>query len=133
MLRASHRVLKPGGTICFVVIALADGLSRNMIAAAIEAGPPEVEAGPGYPRLMTTAGFAAVDMVDVTEDYLMTLRAWVREWDAESTALRRLVGADDFAERQANRRRAIKAVKEGLLRRYLITSAKDPVVQASAD
>lgn len=55
---------------------------------------------------------------------VVTLAAWVREWDAEAVELARMVGAHEFAERQATRRRAIDAAHSGLLRRYLITATR---------
>ena len=124
MLRACHRVLKRGGILSYVVIAIADRLSPDEIATAIEAGPPRVDAGPGYPELMATAGFVDLDVSDVTADYLTTLSAWVREWDAESAALIPIVGAEEFAEQQATRRGAVAAIERGLLRRYLLTGTR---------
>ena len=70
MLRACQRTLKPGGAIAFAVIAVSDGLTGRGLIAAIEAGPPHVEAGPGYPDLMAAAGFE-----DVTVTSPMTISA----------------------------------------------------------
>jgi hypothetical protein len=123
VLRACRRVLKPRGGICFAVIAHADGLTADETAAAVRAGPDHAAAGPGYRRLMAAAGFDHVAVSDVTYAYLVTLQAWVREWDAEADDLVRVVGAADFVERQTKRRRAITAARTGLLRRYLVTAA----------
>jgi SAM-dependent methyltransferase len=122
VLRASHRVLRPGGVLCFAVIAHGNGLTGDEAAEALAAGPDHADAGPGYERLMATAGFQDVDVTDATDAYLVTLTAWVREWDAEATELARVLGADEFAERQAKRRRAIRAARTGLLRRYILTA-----------
>ena len=71
-------------------------------------------------------GFADtdIDVTDVTADYLTTLLAWVREWDAETAALVPIVGADELAEQQATRRTAVVGIERGLLRRYLITALR---------
>jgi SAM-dependent methyltransferase len=124
VLRASHRVLRPGGVVCFAVIAHADGLTGDESAAAFAAGPDHADAGAGYPSLLAAAGFDNADAADVTDAYVMTLAAWVREWDAEAVELAQIVGADEFAERQAKRRRAIDVAHRGLLRRYLITATR---------
>lgn len=55
---------------------------------------------------------------------LETLTAWWDEWETESVGLRRIVGNDDFNEREANRMRAIRAIEDGLLRRYLISEVR---------
>lgn len=124
MLRACHRILRPGGVLCFAVIGHADGLTDDETATAFGAGPDHADVGRGYPSLMATAGFDNMDVTDVTDAYLATLAAWVREWDVEAVELARIVGADEFVERQAKRRRAIGAARMGLLRRYLITATR---------
>lgn len=124
MLRASHRVLKPGGTTAFAVIAVGDDLTGEQLEEAIAAGPPHVATDRAYPDLMRVAGFEDVETAEVTPEYLETLTAWRDEWETESVELRRIVGADDFNERQANRMRAIRAIEDGLLRRYLVSGVR---------
>jgi hypothetical protein len=108
----------------FAVIALADGLSEDETDVATRAGPIHVGATPVYPELMTAAGFDHVQLTDVSDEYVATCAAWVREWDARSAQLKRLVGTDDFLTRQSNRRRAIVAATDGLLQRYLISGVR---------
>ena len=124
MLRANHRVLKPGGTTVFAVISVGDDLNADQREEAIAAGPPHVDADPSYAELMRAAGFEHVEATDVTAQYLETLTAWRDEWDTESVELKRIVGDDEFNERQANRTRAIRAIEDGLLRRYLISGVR---------
>ena len=124
MLRACHRVLKHDGILAIAVIAIAHDLTDDQIASAVAAGPPRVEAGPGYPQLVADAGFASIDVVDVTDDYRSTLTALIREWDAQSHDLAPIVGDDVFAEQQENRSRALDAVEQGLLRRSLISARR---------
>ena len=124
MLRASHRVLKPGGTIAFLVIAVCDKITGGRRKEAITAGPPYVDTDLAYPDLMHAAGFGQVEAADVTAEYLETLTAWWRAWDAASAELARIVGDDEFAERQANRMRAIRSVQSGLLCRHLMSGVR---------
>jgi hypothetical protein len=106
------------------VIAIPDGLSPAQKAEALEAGPPNGDAGGGYNNLLSTAGFTDVAISDVTGEYLETAEAWVRAWDSEAVALKHLVGEEAFSERQTARRRAIAAINNGLLTRHLISARK---------
>ncbi len=122
MLRATSRVLKPGGLLSFLVIAVASGLSAAETNMALDAGPEHTDAGPGYPALMEAAGFEDIQVIDVTDEYVATLTAWIREWEAASTELEQLMGIDEFTERQKRRRQALAAARDGLLQRYLISA-----------
>ena len=110
--------------ISFLVIAVADGLSVAETDVALDAGPEHIDAGPGYPALMDAAGFEDVEVIDVTDDYLATLAAWIRAWDADSTELQQLIGVDEFTERQMRRRQAHATARDGLLRRCLISARR---------
>lgn len=125
MLRACHRVLKRGAPLALFVVAVADGLSARGIARAVASGPPHVDAGAaGYRALMESAGFADVEVVDVTEAYEVTLSASIRARDTERSVLEDLLGVDEFAEGQSSRREELAAVHDGLLRRHLITTLR---------
>ncbi len=93
-------------------------------AGAVAAGPPEVDTALGYPDLMAAAGFEQIAIDDVTSEYGETLLAWRQAWEADSDELAHLVGLEEFAERQGNRARAIEAVGNGLLCRYLVTATR---------
>jgi hypothetical protein len=116
--------LKPGGLLSFLVIAVADGLSVEETARALDAGPEYIAAGDDYPALTDQAGFADIETIDVTDEYRATLDVWIRAWDAESIGLEWLLGVDEFDERQARRRRALSAIAEGLVRRYLFSAER---------
>lgn len=124
MLRASNRVLRPGGKIGFFVIGMADELSDEDAAVAIDAGPPFVGVATPYPEMAYEAGFEDVVITDVTAAYLRTLRAWHREWMASSSELRAIVGKDEYAERLSNRSKAIAAIERRVLRRILIAGVR---------
>lgn len=124
MLRACSRVLKAGGILSFVVIAVADGLNANDTTRAVEAGPDHVATTDGYPSLLHTAGFVDIELDDISDEYVDTMTAWIREWDKESDALVELLGANEFSERQTRRRHALDPITAGLLRRYMITATR---------
>ena len=106
------------------VIAITPGLTDRQTAVAVAAGPPRVESGLGYEQLVADAGFTSVDVVDVTDDYLSTLTALIREWDTRSDDLIPIVGEKAFAEQRENRFRAREAIRRGLLRRSLISARR---------
>ncbi len=124
MLRACWRILKPGGVLSFVVIAVAEGLSPEDTDRALEAGPEYVAATDTYPSLLHASGFVDVEVEDVSDEYMATMTAWIREWDRESSELAQLLGADEFLERQTRRRHVLGPITAGLLRRYLITATR---------
>lgn len=108
----------------FLVIAVADGLSAEETDRVLDVGPEHIATDDGYPSLLEAAGFEGVDVLDVTKEYLVTQAAWIREWDTESFELEQLLGADEFAERQSRRRRALATVRAGLMRRYSISAVR---------
>ena len=117
-------VLKSGAPLAFFVVAPAAGLSPCEIERTVEAGPAHVEAGPGYAVLLRQAGFADVGIVDVTDEYALTLSASIRAREVEVTQLGDLIGMDVFAEGQAGRRRELAAIHDGLLQRHLVSAAR---------
>jgi hypothetical protein len=124
VLRACHRVLKPGARLAFFVVAVADGLSVPDVARAIAAGPPHVDAGLGYGALMGEAGFLDSEIIDLTDEYAVTLSSSIQARDRERPRLERLLGPDRFAEGQSSRHQELDAVHAGLLRRHLITAIR---------
>ncbi len=108
----------------FLVIAVAEGLSAEETDRVVEVGPDHIATADSYPSLLRRSGFEGVGLVDVTDEYLATQMAWIREWDAELFDLERLLGADEFADRQSRHRRAWAAARAGSMRRYLISAVR---------
>lgn len=126
VLRASHRVLKPDGRLGFLVIAPGDNLTASELTRMVDedVGPDYLDAGPGYSELMNQAGFAHVQIVDVTPQYLATTEAWINERRAEADDLRVVWGHENFDDRQASQRRSLGAIEDGRLRRYLVIGTR---------
>ena len=116
-LAESHRVLKPGGRLSFLVIELADGLPDSLLEEAVAFAPDYVAAAAPYLDLVSGAGFTAIEVVDVTAEYHETLGSWLTEWDRASAELLPLVGAEEFEDRQHRRRNGLVAVEKGWIRR----------------
>jgi len=122
VLRACRRLLRPGGRLAFTTIHVGPGLDAAQHRRAVRAGPPHVVTRRPYAELVAQAGFGEIAEIDVTEEYARAQRAWQKGHDAHADELRRVIPDQDFALGQANRRRAIAAIEDGLLRRSLITA-----------
>lgn len=68
-----------------------------------------------YPSLLATSGFRDVEVVDLTSEYLATVRRWVAAREAHVDELAELLGGDDVRERIANGRATAAAIADGLL------------------
>jgi len=73
---------------------------------------------------MDRAGFVDIDLVDMSENYLTTLEGWVQTWKDDSASLIELFGADEYNDRMRKRQVDITAVREGLLKRHLVSGTK---------
>lgn len=120
MLRASRRLLRPGGRLAFYTISIAEGLSAAEHRRAATAGPPAGDE-PHLSQLLSRAGFTDVREVDVTAEYLATARAWFAARLRHRDQVRPL-DPEMFDERIAKGRRSIPAIEAGLLRRTLHTA-----------
>ena len=124
MLRASRRVLRPGGRLAFHTIELPPGLTRAKRRRAILIGPPAVTVRTTYLGLLRSAGFIEIDAVDLTAEYLATQRRWLAATLRHEEGLRVALGDDASGERLEQRRRTAHAIEEGLLLRTLYTATR---------
>lgn len=119
VLEACRRVIRDHGRMAFTVISIAPGLSRAAYRCALENGPEFVEAEADYRTLLVETGWTVRDRQDLTPDYAA---ACLRQLDADQEhehALVALIGAADFAARQADWRSKLTVIEDGLLRREL--------------
>ena len=124
VLRACHGLLRPGGSLAFTTIHIADDLDAGRHRRAVRAGPWQVATRRPYPELVAQAGFHDVAVIDVTEDYARTHRVWLEANESRAADVRRLVSDKEFETAQADRRYAQAAIEEGLLRRSLIVASR---------
>ena len=122
VLRACHRLLRPGGRLAFTTIHVADDLDPRQRRRAVRAGPWQVATRRPYPELVVQAGFDDVVAIDVTEAYARTQRDWLEANESRAADVRRLISSQEFETAQADRRSARAAIDAGLLRRSLITA-----------
>jgi hypothetical protein len=117
VLRASKRLLRPGGRLAFFTIQVVPGLSAADQERAVTAGPPSV-ASKDTGQLLVQAGFAEVWEQDVSAAYLVTARAWRAARLEYRDELRPLDPAA-YDERMTHGAEAIEAIERGWLRRTL--------------
>ncbi len=122
VLRACRGVIRSGGRMVFTVIFPKPGLSSADHDRAVESGPRFVETALAYPAMLRQAGWVITDHADLTAEYAQTVRRLLREEEAHADELRGLYGEAEFSERLAGRRRKIRVLEEGLLRRELFAA-----------
>jgi hypothetical protein len=121
VLRATHRLLRPGGRLVCTTIHVAPGLTPAQRRKALSAGPPAVS-GPDVGDLLARADFSDIRAEDVTAEFLDTARSWLAARLRHRDALSEL-NAAAYADRVATCRSEIGALEAGLVRRtrYLAT------------
>jgi len=126
VLRACRRVIRRGGRMVFTVIFPKLGLSSADHERAVESGPPFVATALDYPAMLRQAGWAIADHADLTAEYAGSVRRLLRQEEAHADELSGLYGAAEFSEKVARRRRTLRVLEEGLLRRELFAVTTAP-------
>lgn len=123
MLRASRQLLRPGGRTAFFTIHPAPGLDAPQRRRAHRDGPFAVASHLSNRELLERAGFVDVVETDCTAEFARVAAAWIEQWDCHRGAVVELIGAEEFEQRQKERRIQLLAVEDGLLRRSLAVAA----------
>ncbi len=124
MLRASRRLLRPGGRTAFFTIHPTPGLSPRLRRRAHRDGPVAVASHLSGRELLERAGFVDVEETDCTAEFATVAQAWVDHCEDQRDALAEVRGADEFDRRQTERRIQLQAVRDGLLRRSLLVATR---------
>jgi cyclopropane fatty-acyl-phospholipid synthase-like methyltransferase len=132
VLRACHRVLRPGGRTAFFTIHPAAGLSPARRRRASRDGPVAVATARPYREMLESAGFTEVYERDCTEEFAAVARAWIEQWDRHRDGLVSVFGEQAVQERQADRRTELRAIEDGVLSRSLFTAVHPGPVRRAA-
>ena len=108
----------------FLTIHLPAGLSLTDRARARASGPRAVDSRGEHNSMLHRAGFDVLVQRDLTDAFLETARAWLREADDLAEELTGLEPEGAFDSRQDDLRTMIDAIERGLLRRSLFVAAK---------
>lgn len=104
----------------FFTIVMSPGLSKPQHRRAALVGPPAVASTGPVDEQMSAAGFDRVQVVDVTEQFLATARAWLAELEDGEKELRPMLGDAEYAQKRRDRKEIIAGTEEGLLVRLLV-------------
>lgn len=74
--------------------------------------------------MLERAGYADAFGIDVTDAFLDTAHAWLRETTQRAGDLAPLEEPGAFDERQVEQQRMISAIEDGLLRRSLFVATR---------
>jgi hypothetical protein len=124
VLRASRRLLRPGGRTAFFTIHPTPGLLPRLRRRAHRDGPVAVASHLTGRELLERAGFVDIEETDCTAEFATVAQAWVDHCEDHHDALAELQGADAFDQRQTERRIQLQAVRDGLLRRSLFVATR---------
>ena len=113
-------MLRPAGRTAYLTITVAPGLSKPAHRLAVRLGPRAITSTRPLDVLMSAAGFADVELTDVTGEFLEVARAWQAEFVQHERELREFMG-DEWEERLHDRAALIRGVEQDLLRRVLVT------------
>jgi hypothetical protein len=108
----------------FFTIFVADGLSERDYRRALKSGPNFASTRRrDHQDLLASAGFASVEEIDLTAEFLDTTRAWLNGRERYRDELIAAEEAAKFEERQNDSRIQAIAIEDGLLRRALFVCA----------
>jgi len=112
-------MLGPGGRTAFTVIVIPEGLAKSDHRRAARMGPRAVTTTRPIPTLMSAARFVDVEVIDATQAFITTVKAWFDAFAQRESELRPLLGAE-YDDRQKGRLEMIEAARGGLLQRLLV-------------
>ncbi len=124
MLWALKQLLRPGGLIAYTTIFVTPGLDPLRRRRARRSGPRAVGSRSDQRRLLVSAGFTDIEVVDLTPEWVRTARGWLAGWTANEAELTRLESPVAVAQRQTERQTQLRALDDGLLRRALFSAAR---------
>ena len=119
VLRACHSAIRPEGRMVFSVISIAPGLSEAGLETALANGPPYIETDIAYAALLEQAGWRVTDRIDITEDFVETVRRVVKAQEAYETQLCNLLGEAETATRMTRLKERLAAREAGVHLREL--------------
>jgi ubiquinone/menaquinone biosynthesis C-methylase UbiE len=114
VLRACRSVIRPKGRMVFTVISIAPGLSKAGYETALANGPPYIETDTPYTSLLAQAGWRLDDLIDITEDFVATVRRLVDAQETHETQLRDFLGEEEASTQMTRMKERLTAREAGV-------------------
>ena len=124
VLRACHRVLKPGGRIAYYTIYVAPDLSAPDYRRIMKFWPSASVGRRSLSEMLESAGFTDVHETDVTRQYGVTSRAWVEGRRRRYDKLAQAMGEEALNGKIEEGESILALIKDGLLKRSLLTARR---------
>jgi ubiquinone/menaquinone biosynthesis C-methylase UbiE len=123
-LQSCRRVIKPDGRMVFSVISVRPGVSGADQQTARDFGPPYIESDTSYADLLEQTGWRIDECIDITEDFVATVRRVVEAQKKFEPQLRELYGDADTDDRIFRMQKRLEAREAGVHLRelYVVTS-----------
>jgi hypothetical protein len=125
VLRASKRILRPGGRIAFYTIFIPPDLSEQDYRRAQFAGPSAVAFRRNHQEILRSVGFVEITETNATDDYLRIARALAEARERHAEDLRKAHGEAWLSQKQEQDRIKLAAIETGLLRRSLFVAKRE--------
>ena len=117
-------MLKPGGRIAYYNIFVSEELSPEQRRNIGKLTPAGLYTRAQQQGLLRTAGFVPIEQTDVTDEFLRVQRALLEANERHAKSLGRALGKAQFEERQEGRRRTLRGVEAGVIRRALFVAER---------
>jgi hypothetical protein len=108
----------------YTTIYVAPGLSLGKRRRAHRCGPRAVASRTDQQHLLLSAGFVDIDVLDLTDEFAATARAWIDGWQQNAGELAAIESPAAIEQRQRDRHRQLGAIEDGLLRRGLFSATR---------
>jgi ubiquinone/menaquinone biosynthesis C-methylase UbiE len=119
VLEACREVVRADGRMVFTVILTTPGLTGDEYRKAIESGPSFVAAEDTYPALIAASGWKLIEQIDLSGEFLDTLRVMRENELRYCEQLEQLLGTEEADWRLSRTDESIFGLEHGLIRREL--------------
>ncbi len=117
VLESCRRVTAKGGRMAFTVISIPENLSSEDKIRALEVTPEFVESETDYLALLKQTGWTILYNQDISLDYAASCRRQAKVEKDNKDSVIAVIGASDYADRQARGALKLVAFEDGLIRR----------------
>jgi len=119
VLKACREVIKQNGRMVFTVILTTPGLADDDYLKAIESGPSFIAAEDSYPDLLKAAGWKLVEQIDLSTEFLATLRVMRENELRHADEVENLLGEEETLRRLTRNNESIYGLEHNLIMREL--------------